>query len=211
MNFGRLVAVRDLPERAGSGAMWLCKCACGNEISVLGYSLRRGDTQSCGCLIRDMNRDRTTHGACVNEERTQEYITWRAMVSRCHNSLSKDYQDYGAKGIEVCGEWRASFGAFLAHIGRRPSRDHSIDRFPNGDGNYEPGNVRWATKKEQARNRKNNKYIEFQGRQMLLVEVCEITGVPAKLVRDRLYAGWSTAAALTFPKIKRKFANKPRN
>jgi len=95
----------------------------------------------------------TRHGEARRAQRTAEYVCWRAIKARCGNPKSEDYELYGARGIRICDEWRNDFGAFLAHVGRRPSSKHSIDRIDN-NGNYEPGNVRWATPKEQRDNQR---------------------------------------------------------
>ena len=104
------------------------------------------------------------HGMCL----TPEYHAWRSMISRCENPKHPEYKNYGERGISVCEEWRASFERFFSYVGSRPSTAHSLDRFPNNDGNYEPGNVRWALSSEQNRNRRDNHWIEFRGRRMIL-------------------------------------------
>lgn len=123
---------------------WLCQCDCGQIAIINRNSLRRGFTQSCGCRRRNRFR---THGW----RRTPEYAAWTRMKNRCYNVKDRRYADWGGRGIRVCLKWRKSFPAFLTDVGRRPSPQHSIDRI-NNDGDYEPDNVRWATRIEQARN-----------------------------------------------------------
>lgn len=126
---------------------WLCACSCGKEKTVFGGNLKSGATRSCGCLIAETvgNRSRK-HGL----SKTPEYKVWRAMFQRCEDRSSKSYRRYGGRGISICGRWR-TFENFLADMGKRPSKTHSIDRV-NNDGNYEPSNCRWATRKQQYEN-----------------------------------------------------------
>jgi hypothetical protein len=124
-----------------------------------------------------------------------EYKTWNGMIQRCHNPNDSGYVAYGGRGITVCPEWRASFAAFFAHVGMRPSPKHSIDRYPNQDGNYEPGNVRWATTKEQARNVKSNVWIEFDGKRMVAKDWAVALGITHAALRRRM-AHYPLAVAL---------------
>ena len=127
-----------------------------------------------------------------------EYRAWSNMKQRCLNPARvKDFQYYKAKGITVCDRWLRDFDAFLVSVGRRPSPVHSLDRYPNREGNYEPGNVRWATQREQSENRCNVHAIEFQGETLTLAEVCRRTKMPYSLVFTRLKRGHTIDVALS--------------
>ncbi len=139
-------------------------CTCGAEITAIMSRVRNGYTQSCGCLARERSSQRAkTHGM----KGSPEYRVWVAMLTRCRNPKSKDYLRYGAVGIGVCDEWATSFEAFYAHVGPRPDGT-SIDRIDGSKG-YFPGNVRWATAQEQARNKANFTIVQTPDGRMPLV------------------------------------------
>ncbi len=121
------------------------------------------------------------------------------MLARCHNPKHVTWHRYGGRGITVCAEWRVSYVSFAAAVGQRPSKDHQLDRI-NNDSNYQPGNVRWATRKENARNRSNNRMITVGDETLCLSEWVERTGVPYDTLTSRLGTlGWSADEALTTP------------
>jgi hypothetical protein len=145
---GRLLVVRRVTAEG-----WLCRCDCGREKLVRTVN----DSRSCGCLKSEMTSNRNrTHGLTA----TPEYNSWLAMRQRCYYKSHKDYPRYGGRGIRVCDQWkcREGFPAFLAHVGKRPSPKHTIDRIDR-DGHYEPGNVRWATDHVQSSNRSNSIFV----------------------------------------------------
>ena len=143
--FSRWAAVMLVGFKRGR-AFWLWKCDCGSLAVVEAHAVACGLSKSCGCLQRESV---TTHGASYSPE----YHTWLSIIARCFNKNATRYSDWGGRGITMCDEWRESFEMFFAHVGPRPSSSHSIDRIDN-DGNYEPGNVRWATPAQQASNRR---------------------------------------------------------
>lgn len=120
------------------------------------------------------------------------------MVARCTNNRRKEWPRYGGRGVRVCERWLESFGAFLADVGLRPSTKHSLDRIDN-DGNYEPGNCRWATATAQHRNRRDNYRITYRGQTYTRDEWSERTGIHRDTLRGRLRRGWTVEAALTRP------------
>lgn len=145
---GRLLIKRRVPNERPGRVVWECECDCGAEVTVSSNHLRRKAVLSCGCHRREMNM---THGLDVGGEHPLRSV-WRNMKARCANSNSASFELYGGRGIKVCEQWLNNFAAFVADVGPRPSSTHSLDRIDN-DGNYEPGNVRWATQSEQMLNR----------------------------------------------------------
>ena len=152
--FGRLTALRRSSSVRTLGGQlkqrWVCVCDCGTEVIVRSQPLRNGSTRSCGCLQREA---RIRHG----QHKHPLYSIWKGMLDRCNNPFSKDFERYGARGISVCKRWENP-SCFFSDIGTRPSERHTLDR-KNNDGDYEPGNVRWALPLFQARNRRSNRVL----------------------------------------------------
>ena|SRR6266567_934956 len=148
--FGRLTAVSFSHRNASGQACWLCKCTCGETCVTRQSRLIGGVTRSCGCYRLELH---TKHGFARRGKVVPEHKAWREAIARTTNRNNKGWPYYGGRGIRVCPRWLASFAAFFKDVGPRPSPAHSLDRIDN-DGGYEPGNVRWATKKQQANNRR---------------------------------------------------------
>jgi len=148
---GRWLVVGPYVRRRVQGKSriyWVCKCDCGIVKEISSLSLSGAGTQSCGCLKRERI---TTH----NMTHTPEYRTWWGMLQRCENPKNSRYTDYGGRGISVCERWK-TFQNFFDDMGNRPSANHSIDRWPDNDRGYEPGNCRWATRSQQQLNKRQN-------------------------------------------------------
>ncbi len=150
---GRLTIIVPSHRRGSNGGLvWWCECDCG-EFCLVSSGLLFVNTNSCGCLQRDLVGSRSLkHGHA--KIASKEYKAWDSMKQRCYNPNSPKYYLYGGRGIKVCDRWLNSFENFLADVGLAPTSQHSIDRFPDNDGNYEPGNVRWGTDYEQRHNQR---------------------------------------------------------
>lgn len=151
-----LLVVSRAESDAWGQARWSCSCDCGKSHIVRGLDLRRGKTRSCGCAIGDANRARlTTHGHTAQRSWTAEWLAWRNMRARCRPTYSGS-ADYYDRGIRVHADWDrvGGFDSFLDHVGPHPGPGYSLDRIDN-DGNYEPGNVQWATRVQQNNNRRD--------------------------------------------------------
>lgn len=173
-----------------------CRCICGT-VKVLSDTEIRMGTKSCGCLIRDVLMERNyKHGMCDSTE----YQSWSDMIKRCTNPNAAGWKHYGGRGIKVCERWK-SFQNFLDDLGQKPTSKHTIDRYPNVNGDYEPSNTRWATKKEQGRNKRDNRLITVEGVTRCVSEWNEVMKLPYGTINNRLFYGWEEQESVTTPKI----------
>lgn len=194
--FGRLTAVCVAKDRLHERLAWECICGCGRKLTVTQNALQRGNTKSCGCLKLEMiGARRLTHGM----SRTPEYNSWSAMKDRCGNPNNQDYANYGGRGIVVCERWAGSFENFLADMGHRPFPRATIER-EDVNGNYEPGNCRWASQKEQTNNKRNNVLLTLNGTTKTVAEWVVSSGLTRTTIEGRLQRGWTIAESLTLPK-----------
>lgn len=174
---------------------WLCRCDCGNKIVVTTGHLKSGHTKSCGCLQKEVsiqNGLKKKHG--LKDSRV--YRIWSCMKTRCFNTKDEHYKNYGARGITVCDEWKEDFQAFYDwSMANGYEEGLTIDRI-NPDGNYEPSNCRWATKKEQTKNRRNSIFVTHNGETKTLAEWSAETGIYYQTLVYRYKAGKTPAEIL---------------
>lgn len=199
---GRLIAIECIEKRNGS-YIWRCQCDCGNTALVASGNLSPKRQSSCGCLRREMQsspnwKPNIKHGL----NGSPEHRAWRSIKGHCYDPNNSQFKHYGGRGITVCDEWLNSVEAFYAAVGPRPSPQHSIDR-KNVNGNYEPGNVRWATKIEQANNKRCNRIVVYEGREMTFADALREAGgvVAYNTAHMRIQSGWSVERAVTTPAI----------
>lgn len=198
--FERLLVI-ECAGRSGGRVIWLCLCDCGNKIVARHNNLRSGNTKSCGCK-------QTRHGH-AGAKGSPTYVSWQNMIARVNGQRGAETaKNYSDRGIGVCSRWRV-FDLFLEDMGIRPIGS-TLDRIDNDRG-YECGicetcvdtgrkmNCRWATRKQQQRNRRTNVLLTLDGETACLSEWAERTGIRFNRLRIRLKSGWSTERALTTP------------
>lgn len=192
--FARFVFIKEVQRRNGI-RFGLFKCDCGNEVESNIYSVRYGQSQSCGCYVKDVNKAmRTKHGLT----NTPEYAAWLAMRARCYRPTTENYARYGGRGITVCDRWLSSFEIFLFDMGRRPTPHHSLDRIDN-DGNYGPNNCRWATHDEQQQNRSVTLFLTIGGEKKAIKHWSDISGISYGRIYSRIQEGWEARRAVFEP------------
>jgi hypothetical protein len=189
--FGRLLVQSRGPNGKGGSARWNCLCDCGNTTLTWSQSLKEGRAISCGCYGQNI---RLTHGANTRGSSvTREYNSWHTMKGRCATDPV-----YVGRGITVCERWANSFEAFLEDMGPRP-KGTTLDRYPDNNGNYEPGNCRWATRREQQNNMRSNVVLNIGDFTGTLAEWCQALHISETMVSKRLKQGYSPYEALFAP------------
>lgn len=187
--------------------MWVCRCDCGNMAKVITAALNNKSTRSCGCLQKDAAREsaRKAHELIATHRLsgTLIYRVWHGMMTRCYNEDSGSYHRYGKRGIRVCRRWHNVVN-FFTDMGHPPAKGYSIDRIDN-DGDYKPSNCRWTAASTQARNRRSNVLITYNGKTQCLKDWATELGLPFKELWKRVRRdGWGFEKAVTTPFEKRK-------
>ena len=200
--FGRLNVIAYAGKDKWGKNLWLCICSCGED-RILGQSiLKTGNTKSCGCLKVDLIKKNAKYP--VTDKRL--YGAWYNMCARCYDENNKAYVNYGGRGIQVCPEWKDDYSNFLKWaLANGYKSSLTIERI-DVNGDYEPGNCAWVTRKDQANNRRNNRIVTFRGETKTLTQFCEEYNIKPDTFRDRIKRGWSFEDALTKP--VRKFKEK---
>lgn len=195
LKFGNFTAVSFIEvKNKARNAYWKFLCDCGEFEDICAYDVKSGKRSCCKkCKAKQRS----------SVSKTDEYKIWCDVKTRCTNKNHRSYKNYGGRGISVCKKWLESFDEFMKDLGPRPSKDHSIDRI-DYNGNYEPENCRWANHTEQARNKRNNIYVEYEGETMLLVEASEKSGINEACLRARhskgsdLFSDMKNKGSITF-------------
>ena len=195
--FGSLTVICQAGRDKHNKIHWMCKCDCGGSATPSSQALKSGNTKSCGCRKVEATKAlRTTHAMSGSPE----YRNWCAMKERCFSLNHKNYADYGGRGITVCERWRKSFEAFLSDMGPRPFPRATVER-KDTNGNYEPDNCRWASQREQTRNKRNNALLTIDGETLTIAEWSERHGVKSRVIWSRIHRdGWSPKDAVTLPR-----------
>lgn len=204
--YGMLTVIQEVSRKSPRKRRFLCICDCGAQKEVELNKLRTGHTRSCGCLhiearARNLEKapseGRKKHGL----NKSPEHRAWVHMKQRCTNPNKKEWPHYGGRGIKVCERWMNSFEAFIEAVGKRPSPKHSLDRI-NVNGDYEPGNVRWATQQEQCENTRVTRIVTINDKSQSISAWEREMELSKGQVRAREDAGWSLKEAILTPSIK---------
>lgn len=184
--FGKLTVV-SVAQR-GKVVRWLCMCDCGKETIVRSKCLVTGNVRSCGCLAKNNLKGGAEATRTHGRSRDRLYAVWAQIIGRCTCVTDKNYPYYGGRGIVMCSAWRRSFAQFAADVGERPSMSHTLDRI-NNDGPYAPDNVRWATRREQANNRRSNIYLIYKGKRQTVMQWARELRIDSYTIYNQLRLG----------------------
>ncbi len=186
--FGRLSAIKYAYTDKRHTAIWQCKCDCGNIVEVRGDALRNGTIRSCGCLQEDRLKEALTkHG----QSRSKLYKVYHSMKGRCYNKNSREYHNYGARGIAVCNEWLSSYETFYDWAIENGYRENlTIDRIDVNTG-YEPDNCRWVNNKTQQNNKRNNIYLTYNNKTQTLMQWANELNLTYSCIHNRYERGWN--------------------
>lgn len=201
--FGRVVVIGRPDAISRSSPVVLCRCDCGDERDYFVANLTVQTEPMCPPCRTDSRASKGRSG------RHPLFNIWKAIIQRCENPKHDAYPLYGGRGVTICDRWRNDFDAFATDVGPRPSRQHTIDRIDN-DGNYEPGNTRWATWSQQGRNRRNTVMVEWRGRSISLNDAAELAGLDHATLAWRLKRGWATERAMTTPSLMATNKGRPK-
>jgi hypothetical protein len=196
--YGRLTAV-VFKYRKGKDRYWLFRCDCGGSTVTCERTVRRGQSQSCGCRTIEANIRRSTHGMC----RHKLYGVYKHMINRCHDEKDPAYGNYGGRGIKVCREWRMNRSSFFVwSITNGYAPGLQIDRENNNKG-YSPANCRWGTREVNANNTRKTLFLTWNGETLSFRQWSRKLGFNKHLVYSRISSGWTTEEALATPVRKR--------
>lgn len=215
--FGRLTAIKidhiyyKTPRKLGSVVYWKCKCDCGKECVVRTVHLTKGYTKSCGCLQKERTSETNTRHSLSN---TRIYYVWGRIIGRCTNEKSNDYKYYGGRGIKICNEWKNNFQSFYDWARNNGYKEGlTIDRI-DVNGDYEPSNCRWVSRKIQSLNKRDNHFITYKGKTQTLTEWGQELNIKPSIISERINKlSWTIEDSLLKPirKIKKGNKNERRN
>lgn len=197
--YGYLVVVAKSNKRdRGNAPLYECTCDCGKTTYTTTYRLRSQKTRSCGCLgATNRAAANTKHGHASRGKWSTTYKAWMTMKRRCRSNVPKVRKAYKDKGIDICDRW-SDYNSFLKDVGEAPTPKHTLDRIDNSKG-YFPGNVRWATRIEQARNTTRNRLLTYKGKTQCASAWAEELGIHKGTIATRLRLGWSVEETLSTP------------
>lgn len=178
---GELTVVEDIGKNKHGSRLWKCVCSCGATVTKSNLELKQG-VKSCSaaCGVSASNKARAKHGLY----KSKVYTAWASMNVRCSNPSAPNWSRYGGRSIKVCDAWVNDFQAFYDYVGEPPTAKHTLDRIDNDKG-YEPGNVRWATRKEQSNNRSTNTWVEYDGKRMTWAQWADYLGISYATIMSR--------------------------